>query len=186
MNGKRYINEFFRLTCAPDLLALKVFPNAKEVTESMAAYHAVRVHLLDSCNINLNDPQNALVAVGDGYTPRTAALFAFRSKWMCFSIDPLLRTKQYNVKRLWLDQCRIEECHFNFRFSEWNNVIVVLVHNHAPMKAVLGAIEAKPSKLHIVAIPCCAEQNIPGKIDIGYTDTNIWSPKNEVRIWRKL
>ena len=50
----------------------------------------------------------------------------------------------------------------------------------------LEIILAKPSKLHIVAIPCCAEQNIPGKIDIGYIDRNIWSPKNEVRIWRKL
>lgn len=40
-HGSRYINEFIRLRGAPDLLALGVFPNAKEITETMAAWSAV-------------------------------------------------------------------------------------------------------------------------------------------------
>ena len=36
--------------------------------------------------------QDAFIAVGDGATPRTAALFAFLSKGgTCFAIDPLLQ-----------------------------------------------------------------------------------------------
>ena len=31
-----------------------------------------------------------LVAVGDGLTPRTAALFAFRTQWTCVAINPLM------------------------------------------------------------------------------------------------
>ncbi|HUS51341.1 MAG TPA: hypothetical protein VMZ91_14325, partial [Candidatus Paceibacterota bacterium] len=41
----RYLNEFTRLKCGSDLLRSKVFPNAKEITESMGAYNALRTHL---------------------------------------------------------------------------------------------------------------------------------------------
>lgn len=47
----RYLDEFVRCRCAPDLLARKLFPNAKEVTESFAAYAAVRKHA-DVCAEN--------------------------------------------------------------------------------------------------------------------------------------
>src|SRR6185295_14541542 len=55
MSDHRHINEFFRLDCAPDLLRLRLFPNSKEITESMAAYHAVRWQLLDKCQLRYND-----------------------------------------------------------------------------------------------------------------------------------
>ncbi|MDP2364980.1 MAG: hypothetical protein Q8M94_14575 [Ignavibacteria bacterium] len=186
---KQYISDFLKLNCASDMLELKLFPRnniCKEITESQAAYHAVKNHLLKQCDISLNDPNNVLIAVGDGNTPRTAALFAFRSKWKCFSVDPRLKEEYYPIKRLSACCKKIEDCFFGFQDGKWGHVIVVLVHNHAPMKAILGSIKAKPGKLHIVAIPCCVPQNIPGKTYIGYTDVNIWSPKNEVRIWQNL
>ncbi len=50
---QRYIEEFFKLNkSASDMLQLNVFPNAKEVTESYAAFNAVRTKL----KYDLSDP----------------------------------------------------------------------------------------------------------------------------------
>ena len=38
-----YTNELLSLTCAPKLLELKLFPSAKELTESFACFNAVRL-----------------------------------------------------------------------------------------------------------------------------------------------
>jgi hypothetical protein len=180
--SNRYFNELFRLNCASDILALKLFPNVKEFTESMAAYNAVRSHLVP-LGICLNDPDNILIAIGDGCTPRTAALFAFRTKWNCYSIDPALREQNYSVNRLNDFAVHVEKFNLSSLKKGCKNIIIVLVHSHAPMKAVLNKFRSCSEKLHIVAIPCCVEQNIPNKPYIGYQDTNILSPKNEVRIW---
>ena len=42
---RRYLDLLFRLKCAPDLLALGLFPNAKEWTESCAMHAATRAAL---------------------------------------------------------------------------------------------------------------------------------------------
>ena len=73
----RHIDELIGCACFPDLLERKFFPNGKEITESAAAYHYVRWHLP---RFALRDPDIAMVSVGDGHTPRTAAMFAFRSE----------------------------------------------------------------------------------------------------------
>ena len=79
----RYINELVGCSCSPDLLALKIFPNAKELTESAAAYNAVRHRLKQ---YDLKDPTVSVVCVGDGCTPRTASMFC-----VSFSMDVLQR-----------------------------------------------------------------------------------------------
>jgi hypothetical protein len=84
-----YTNELLSLTCAPKLLELKLFPSAKELTESFSCFAAVRAHL--SNEFRPDDPSVLLVCVGDGLTPRTAGLFCFRTKWKCISVDPLMR-----------------------------------------------------------------------------------------------
>jgi len=75
----RYVNEMLRLSCAPELLRLKLFPDAKELTESFSAYNAIRTHLADE--FKPADGRVTLIAVGDGHTPRTAALCAFLTQW---------------------------------------------------------------------------------------------------------
>ena len=70
----KYLNSLVNLRCGPDMLLLRLFPNAKEVTESFGAYEAVAKHLRD---FPRKDPNIRLVVVGDGHTPRTAATFAF-------------------------------------------------------------------------------------------------------------
>lgn len=49
------------------------FPNAKEVTESFGAFHAVNEHL---SHLSRDDINVAVICVGDGHSPRTGMLFA--------------------------------------------------------------------------------------------------------------
>ena len=181
----RYLTELVNMKCGPDLLALGLFPNAKEVSESFAAFHAVRKHLRV---MGLEGPQAfgrediTVIAVGDGSTPRTAATFAFRSRWTCYSVDPRLREKWWGWKpkgidRLWGVAQRIEDCHPVFD----GPTIIVAVHSHATLEATLGAIEA-PLR-HIVAIPCCVPQELCIAPEIEYADWGIWSPERTVKIW---
>ena len=102
----KYLNSLVNLRCGPDMLLLRLFPNAKEVTESFGAYEAVAKHLRD---FPRKDPNIRLVVVGDGHTPRTAATFAFRSAWECYSVDPVLNNKKWDVERLMCFRSRIQD-----------------------------------------------------------------------------
>jgi hypothetical protein len=179
---KRYINEFVRLDCAPDILALKLFPNAKEITESMAAFHAVRAHIVNQCGASFDNKNIATVCIGDGHTPRTAALFAFRTAWACYSIDPKLRKIVWDIKRLIPYDERIEDVILDLRY--FDQVIMLQVHSHADLATSLENIKAK--RMHVVAIPCCIPMEIPGRYYIGYEDMSIWSPENTVKVWRDI
>lgn len=179
---KRYLQEFVKLNCAVDLLALKLFPNAKEITESMAAFRGVMDIIANAANLKANDPNVVLVSVGDGVTPRTAALFAFRTEWRCWSVDPLLRMeKHYEINHLYLAKDKIEDV--NLDFSD-RPVVIVCVHSHAKMKDILAHIHGKSR--HLLTIPCCEQHTIPNKVYFGYTDDNIWSEKREVKIWMNI
>eukprot|EP00960_Hanusia_phi_P004881 141004-Hanusia_phi.AAC.2 len=86
----KYVDEFLKLDCAPSLIALKLFPNAKEITESMAVYTAFRRLLSAQCMDF--DSSDSFVFVGDGTTPRTAAIFAHLTRaGRCVAIDPMLK-----------------------------------------------------------------------------------------------
>ncbi len=178
---KKYINEFFRLNCAPQLLMYKLFPNVKEITESLGAFNAVRNVVMNKTNIKFDDPLITIVCVGDGFVPRTAATFAMRSKWYCYSVDPNLRMKEYPIKRLVQVNKKIEDIDLNFSNSI---VIIVAVHSHAKVEDMLNHIIGK--ERHFVTIPCCVPHEINNKEYIGYFDENIWSEKNTVKIWMNI
>jgi hypothetical protein len=89
----RYIDEFLSLDCASKLVDLKLFPDGKEVTESISIYTALRKYFPTVLEGKAQDG-DMLIVVGDGVTPRTAALLSFMcgSKgWTCCSIDPMMR-----------------------------------------------------------------------------------------------
>lgn len=70
------------------------YPNDKEVTEAMAAYvhteKAIMPHMTESPSQGVL--RDAILCIGDGSTPRSAALFALHfPSWECYSIDPQLR-----------------------------------------------------------------------------------------------
>lgn len=174
MVSPAYINQFFRLRSASDMMSLGLFPNGKEVTESLGALNALhRWPLIKGCSCI-----NAVV-VGDGHTPRTAALLAFMSRWTCWSIDPLLQesSKYRSVERLNLFKGGVED----FELTTDGTAVIVAVHSHAPIYAAINAVKAR--RIHLLAIPCCVNQDIPKAPDFVYEDEHIWSPNRTVKGW---
>jgi hypothetical protein len=176
---QRHINEFFKLSCASDLIEKKLFPNAKEVTESMAAYEAVRKHVYHKEDFRFDDPGITLVAVGDGHTPRTGALFAFRTAWKCYSVDPVLRMRDYKIDRLKLINKKIED----IQPIVGDKMVVVAVHSHADLREVEKKVISTTGNRSFISIPCCVKQELDYIKDYEYTDRGIWSSKNIVKVW---
>lgn len=180
---QRYIEEFFKLNkSASDMLQLNVFPNAKEVTESYAAFNAVRNKLKS----DLSDPNTTVICVGDGHTPRTATLFAFRTNWQCISLDPGLDIKRIalwesKINRLHCIPKKVEDVDLNFK-----KATIVAVHSHATLDDTLDHVHADQRSL--IAIPCCVSYRSKKyrPADKEYLDSGIWSPKNRVMIWRDI
>lgn len=78
----------------PPLLNLKLFPNGKEVSESLSAYYSVRDYLEFKNDLNIISNRNVqCYVIADGNVPRTAAVFACATNWRVFSIDPRMKQK---------------------------------------------------------------------------------------------
>jgi len=186
---KRYIDEFIHhWKCASDLLVMGLFPDGKEITESMSVYRAVKDYVLNDVH-ELGDPEIVLVSVGDGCVPRTAALFAFMTKWHCYSIDPRMRSTDWSlkIKRLDVYPRKVEDDKLSFG-EDFRKLIIVNVHSHASLNLVLpNVISTNPNCVRsVVALECCTKMDIPGKPYIGYTDQEVWSPCNLVKIWKDV
>lgn len=191
MPGTRYFEEFIRLRCAPDLLLLRVFPDGKEVSESMGAWDATRKHLWF---IPMQSPDVDVVCVGDGSTPRTAALVAHMSAWRAWSVDPRLtpRADYESVKRLRVVPSKVQEMPEDVRFTG-HDVVILAVHSHADLDETVAAVRARMSpehpvpNLHVVAMECCVRMTLEGSApDVQYQDWNVWSPQREVSVWKNL
>ena len=179
--GRRYLDELCRLSCAGDMMALDLFPNAKEISESFAAHNAVRKHLRGSHSFT--DPALCVVAVGDGARPRTAATFAFRSRAECWSVDPALRPdmrKLRRVLRLHVLKSRAEDVTLDLGTRP---VVVVAVHSHATLAAARACVRTTGA-VAVVAIACCVPQTLDRPPDVEYPDFGIMSPKRIVSVWR--
>jgi hypothetical protein len=179
----QYLNEFMECKCAPDMLEMRLFPNCKEITESFAAYDAVRSKLLR--HYQFGDPKVIMISVGDGSTPRTAATFAYRSRWQCHSVDPLLGQKSrfLGIDRLKLHPRKIEDCtREDFRITDDSLVVITAVHSHAELAATVKVI-GKVARMAIVAIPCCVKLSLPLPTRDVYIDHGIWSPSKTVLLW---
>lgn len=195
--SKKYFDEFLRSHCSLDLLSLELFPNSKEITESFAAYNAVRKHLW-SC-FSPDDNAVTLVVVGDGRTPRTAATFAFRTKWYCISVDPAL-----NRDKIQIWESKIQRLHcFANTIQDFSNakitsekMVVVAVHAHVRIEEILNAVDC--TLLGLVSNECCVPQKIDPRhllsphslrqslllqLSVEYDDWGIWSPKRTIKVW---
>ena len=168
-------------------MAFKVFPQraaAKEITESMAAFNAVRKIVMPNTGIRYNDENVFVFAVGDGHRPRTGALFAMRTKWRVISVDPEMNIlgRDSEIKRLTAFKKKIEDCNFIHESPLFSTAIIVLVHSHTTVPACLKSVTGF-TRRHVVSIPCCVPQDIPKKVFYGYADKGIWSEKNQVKVW---
>lgn len=177
----RYLDEFIGLNCAVDLLKLRAFPNAKEVTESMAAFNAIRKYTRKEKLFT--NPKILMLDVGSGKLPRTAALFAFMTKWMVTAIDPALDQKamsEWNIQRLAGCREKIE----NYFSRPWvHTLVVTAVHAHIDLSEILEIGQAC-IRILIVAIPCCKPLELKEFKPVWeYDDWGILSPKRRVKIY---
>lgn len=171
----RYLDEFVGLKCAPDLLALGLYPNAKEITESIGGYRAAKA--LVGSNL-LSSPDVTAICVGDGSTPRTAAMIAFRSNWQVISIDPQLRDKPWDIRRLRCIPDRVENVLPDI--VKTRIAVIVAVHSHAPVEPTL-AVATRAIMIHYAAIPCCEDLRVLGLTpEFDFDDWRILSPQRRV------
>ena len=186
-----HLDRFFTHPCKAKLASF--FPNAKEVTETFGAFHAVKQHLP---HLRQGDPNVMVLVVGDGHSPRTGALFALSSAWSVWSFDPLMSLKYRGVsERLQLVDAKIEDV---FGWSMPNKrFLVVAVHSHAELKHAVAKVRACAG-MDVVSIPCCVPQWVPYLDPCGeqtvvpvpptveYEDPAILSPERRVKVWRNV
>jgi hypothetical protein len=204
-----YLDEFLRLRCAPDLIAMGLFPNTKEITETFAVWAAIRRHIfpqLSTSTSSTNDRRNAIIVVGDGMTPRTAALCAYLTKglWQCFSVDPMLQYDTYTdmtfihrrstttadhckewkgIRGLRMARAKIQTVSIQCR-----QALVVMMHAHVSIEDAISAVDALDGIIGIVTCPCCkwapVQETWLGQAPHQqYRDVNLLSAKNEMNVW---
>ncbi|EQC40553.1 hypothetical protein SDRG_02443 [Saprolegnia diclina VS20] len=190
----RYLNEFVGdLKCASALLERGLFPDAKEVTETMGVFNAIRklnLHVLDADDDDATGLRNGIVVVGDGMTPRTATMFASRTKgWTCFSVDPIMRMSTPEAPVPWADVdkvvpicAKIEDIRIRL-----HKAIVILVHAHVTMPQAMTSIQAN-TVVAVLTLPCCNWYGHQEELDqrpptVVYDDMSILSQHREIRLW---
>ena len=183
----RYVTELLKLACGPELVRLRLFPDAKELTESFAANNAARSFLYPRGAVGGRvDPADAAVtcvAIGDGNTPRTAALFAFLTRWHCVAVDPeMVEWREWKKRRgvddvVDDDEARGEtgDARDDVLTGAWGGVrrlrafrkkiqevrvecekaILVLVHAHVSLEECLAQVKTRSGRCSAVILPCC-------------------------------
>lgn len=160
VEAMKLIDRFLNLRVAPLLMSAVSWSGkpAKEITESYATLKAVLAHA-EERGFDRAAARVSVLVVGDGTSPRTAALVACLTGWTVTSIDPLLRVDgpHPEIRRLTCVRGRLEE------HPELRADIVIGVHSHATPKATRAAV--LPGGF-LVVMPCC----VP------------WAPADEARI----
>ncbi len=179
MARNRYLEEFVMLKSAPDLLAMKLYPNAKEITEAMGMFHAA----VPGGQMKLCGLKHTALVIGDGNTPRLAAMLAFRTNWDVVSVDPRFKKFSWDkIDRLTTFVGTIEE--LGVVDCKGMPAILFYPHSHASFEAGVKAM-ANYSSLKLVAMPCCVP--VPDswmcRRHIAYRDKNVTSEKNMIHIW---
>lgn len=178
--SRRYFDEFLELRCAVDLMLNKLFPNSKEITESMTAFNAVRRFLRlerHGGTKMLADPNVTMFDVACGSTPRTAAMFACRTTWSTVAIDPVLRENSAGtIQRVQTISKKIEDVSFDV-----DTAIVTAVHAHVSLEKIRSSIKAR--RMLLVAMPCCKPLELSAQPYIEYDDWGCWSPKRTVKVY---
>ncbi|MES1911113.1 MAG: hypothetical protein MHM6MM_003597 [Cercozoa sp. M6MM] len=194
----RHLDDFVQMKCAPDLLLLGVFPDAKEISESVAAFKAARFQLRKKV-VNFNDPKVTCVVVGDGSTPRCGALFAFRTKWRIISVDPQMRqdprwsngaVRRLEVRRCKMEDMVVEDCE--------GTVVFVALHAHVDLDEVLKhrvrwreEIPLEKRAVAVMAMPCCNFIESQSKVfgfepQAQYEDLSVFGGQRNMRVWENV
>lgn len=188
-----YLDMLFAMNCFQDIVALKAFSSAKDVSESMAALQAACEH----GNINKKDKVKCL-AIGDGSTPRTAVLACFLKKWNCSSIDPALNEEWIGnnpkgVRNLVGYGYTLEEFMMVQETDNavYDHLVLLCVHSHARMIGTtsISKIMARYNnvKTTIVSLPCCPkfrpQKDFGRSPDVQYDDDCVFSDCRRVEVY---
>lgn len=171
------VNEFLRRRSTPEILRYVSFglDPVKEITESCVSWLVV-CRWLEYRRWSLGDAAKRLLVVGDGRTPRTGVIAAASSAWDVWSVDPLLRPKDWHAAGRLTTVAAPLELRDGRAWAGPHDVtasfdVVVAVHSHAPVDATRAA--CKPGGV-LVALPCC----VAWPLDRGETwvDDRVLSP----------
>lgn len=175
-----YFNSLLRLNCAPLLLEKKIYPNAKEVTESFGCFNATMQAFggMQACG-----EDKVCIVVGDGSTPRTAALFALRTRWLVYSYDPNMKDRDWGIERLITVKGKTED--YPQKYDK--DIVLVFPHSHASTQKVLAThtVNKDLHKRTVVWLPCCTQMGL-NEPCTSFVDTRIISPKNRFYIWENI
>ena len=187
----------FSMKCFSDIVTLEIFSSAKDVSESMAAIQAASHHGV----IDKNDKTKSRVkclCIGDGSTPRSAALACFTKKWDCTSIDPALKhewqgEEPKSIKGLVGFRGTIEDyvSGLDNKHSDYDYLVLLCVHSHARLTgpAAIDKIMSMYNNIPttLVSMPCCpkfrSHRDIGRGPDISYDDDCVFSACRKVEVW---
>lgn len=176
----KYIQRFISWKSAIDMWQLELFPNVKEIAESMSMLYAIeeKLSIWDE-NIKKNNPNINVVVVGDGVKPRTACIFAFNTTWKTWSIDPSMRDKDYSsVKRLSVIKSKVEDVE-TMDFGD-EILIIIMPHSHAPIQECWNRFQS--TRKWLIKLECCTHDklNMPY---FAYKDKYAITAANNIFIW---
>jgi hypothetical protein len=200
----QHLDDFLSMRCSVSLLSLGLFPNAQEITESMACMSAARAHLPESFGFDNEDV--TCVVVGDGRRPRTAALMCFRTKWRrIISLDPDQRRHPGDgldsIARLELEPVRIQDVIVDIDAVRDRSVLIILPHAHVPPNMAIASLRvtfgsdgggggSSDVQIAVIQMPCCGyeyhDRCVGLDPDIVYTDDAVGSSRRVIKVWKDV
>ena len=197
-----YVDKLFSLNCFPDIVSLKVFTSAKDVSESMAAIQAAVKYGLQSNNGGDKKKKKQMrvkcLCIGDGSTPRTAVLACYLKKWDCVSIDPALQNEWHGiqpkgVRGLIGFKGTLEKFMETESQGEemYDHLFLLCVHSHARLNndAKVEKIMERYNNIAttLISLPCCptfrSQKDVGKAPDHVYEDDCVFSLCRKVEIW---
>jgi hypothetical protein len=178
-----YFDHFIKNSVSHIALEHKLFPNAKEVTETLACFYAVSQNILRERN-DFARRDVHIIVVGDGGTPRTASWFALNSAWNCYSVDPEMSNKRWEnkIERLKCYRKRVEDISIDCMGEE---AVLIHPHSHARLSDSVASLR-NYKNLSVVAMPCCVPQNLAEMADMVYEDHQCLSPHRTIKVWNNV
>lgn len=203
-----YVDKLFSLNCFPEIVAMKVFTSAKDVSESMAAIQAAGQYgLLPNNNKKKGSSRVKCLCIGDGCTPRTAVLGCYLKKWECVSIDPALQQDWHGIEPKGVrgligfkgtleefmksQQQEEREGGEAAKQEEYDHLLLLCVHSHARLhnEESIDKIMARWGNVSttLVSLPCCptfrSQKDVGRPPDHVYEDDCVFSQCRKVEIW---
>jgi len=207
-----YVDKLFSLKCFLDIVSIKVFTSAKDVSESMAAIQAAGRYGLqysqkNESNSSSKQKRTKCLCIGDGSTPRTAVLACYLKQWDCVSIDPALQEDWHGVhpkgvrglvgfKGTLEEFMNSEEQNVlkdeKAKQAEYDHLALLCVHSHARLhnNASVEKIMARYGNISttLVSLPCCptfrSQKDVGRAPDEVYEDDCVFSQCRKVEIWK--